>query len=612
MDRRLREDARPTGAIAILWLIASALLAASAWPFLSRLLFPGPDDVLRLLQVRDLLSGQSWFDVTQYRIAPPDGVPMHWSRIVDIPLALLILALTPLVGAANAEIAAAVIVPLCLLFVTLQVIGRLAWRLFDRQTAIFACVVVALWPLLLVEMQPLRIDHHAWQIMVVAVALWAISWRIDRRGGAVAGLALGVGTSISLEVLPMALAFASVLLLRWAIDYRQRTWLVSYMQALAGSIAVIFALTKGPAALEAPAYCDAVSLPHVGFFAVAALGTSMVARMQRLTLPTLVMLFATVAAAGLAVFALSAPQCLASPFGSLDPIVMDLWYSNVREGVPIWRQDLDVAIGKLLQMGLALAASFALVLRSRDWLRQWWIEYSIVLLVAVAAAVFTHRSFYYAGIVGAVPLGWLAAQLFRRVRGSGGAAPRSGGAAPRLPAALGLYLVLMPGFPVMLAKGVIPNGSTASEDAGPAAASVNLRQSSCGPAMQPDPFPTMEKGTVLAPFDIGPFFLLNTPHAVVATGHHRANAAMSDVLTTFTGSPEQARAIVDRRGADYLAICPEIAEAGNLARYGGDGSLMARLVAGEAPDWLEEVASITPTAIKVWRVRRDGNPSPPR
>ena len=50
------------------------------------------DDAMRLVQVRDLLAGQSWFDLTQYRLSPPDGVAMHWSRLIDLPIALLIRA----------------------------------------------------------------------------------------------------------------------------------------------------------------------------------------------------------------------------------------------------------------------------------------------------------------------------------------------------------------------------------------------------------------------------------------------------------------------------------------------------------------------------------------
>ena len=56
------------------------------------------DDAMRLVEVRDFLAGQGWFDLTQYRLSPPDGVPMHWSRLIDLPLAALIGALTPPLG----------------------------------------------------------------------------------------------------------------------------------------------------------------------------------------------------------------------------------------------------------------------------------------------------------------------------------------------------------------------------------------------------------------------------------------------------------------------------------------------------------------------------------
>src|SRR6185312_14295083 len=45
------------------------------------------DSLLRLVEVRDMLSGQNWFDLHQYRMGPEGGFVMHWSRLVDAPLA---------------------------------------------------------------------------------------------------------------------------------------------------------------------------------------------------------------------------------------------------------------------------------------------------------------------------------------------------------------------------------------------------------------------------------------------------------------------------------------------------------------------------------------------
>src|SRR5437763_434317 len=47
--------------------------------------FGDTDDAMRLVEIRDFLAGQGWFDLHQYRLDPPAGLPMHWSRLVDLP-----------------------------------------------------------------------------------------------------------------------------------------------------------------------------------------------------------------------------------------------------------------------------------------------------------------------------------------------------------------------------------------------------------------------------------------------------------------------------------------------------------------------------------------------
>jgi len=58
------------------------------------------DDNMRIMQVRALLHGQGWFDLRQYRMNPPWGANIHWSRLVDLPIAGLILGLRPFFGGA--------------------------------------------------------------------------------------------------------------------------------------------------------------------------------------------------------------------------------------------------------------------------------------------------------------------------------------------------------------------------------------------------------------------------------------------------------------------------------------------------------------------------------
>jgi hypothetical protein len=88
--------------IPLLFFTASVTLAL---PAINRGVFDAlsMDDAMRLVEVRDLIGGQGWFDVFQYRMDPPSGTSMHWSRLIDAPLAGLILLLKPLLGRHVAE-----------------------------------------------------------------------------------------------------------------------------------------------------------------------------------------------------------------------------------------------------------------------------------------------------------------------------------------------------------------------------------------------------------------------------------------------------------------------------------------------------------------------------
>ncbi|TGQ96437.1 GtrA family protein, partial [Mesorhizobium sp. M4B.F.Ca.ET.200.01.1.1] len=76
----------------ILALLAALLaLAIDAWTGFGQLTDPGGDydNMLRLVEVRDLLAGQGWFDLHQYRMGLEGGFVMHWSRLVDAPIAAI-------------------------------------------------------------------------------------------------------------------------------------------------------------------------------------------------------------------------------------------------------------------------------------------------------------------------------------------------------------------------------------------------------------------------------------------------------------------------------------------------------------------------------------------
>jgi len=183
---------------------ASSLLAGQ--PLLASM---STDDFMRMVQVRDFLAGQNWFDLTQHRLDPPNGVVMHWSRLIDDPIAWLVLGLARLVGRAKAEFYTATLWPLLLLLPTMALAGILARRLAGETAAIVAVILVAVSAPSLVHFRPGALDHHGAQILLLLAAAAGAMARGDARllpmlGGFAAALSLAIG----LEMLP---AIAAVL-----------------------------------------------------------------------------------------------------------------------------------------------------------------------------------------------------------------------------------------------------------------------------------------------------------------------------------------------------------------------------------------------------------------
>src|SRR3546814_15622430 len=80
----------------IIWGLISLIAIAAKWRAIGALDLADNDDAMRMEQVRDLLAEQGWWDLAQYSVNPARrGVIIHWSSIVDAPLAAGILMRQP-------------------------------------------------------------------------------------------------------------------------------------------------------------------------------------------------------------------------------------------------------------------------------------------------------------------------------------------------------------------------------------------------------------------------------------------------------------------------------------------------------------------------------------
>ncbi|MBY9062896.1 hypothetical protein K7957_08130 [Sphingomonas yunnanensis] len=262
------------------WLLTSLLLVAASWDAIRARLFLDADDAMRLLEVRDWLGGQGWFDVAQHRLHRGD-FPMHWSRLVDLPLAGAMLALRPLLGAGGAERVALVLVPLLTLLAVTALAALLARRLAGRARVPYAVLLVALASPLLSQLRPLRIDHHGWQVAAALAAAAALLAPPTRRSGALAGAALAVLLTISLEGLPIAAATAAIAALGWAWRPARAAMVVTLGWTLAGAASALHLATRGP--LWAQPACDAIAPAWLAVLWVVAIGLTVAVGLGRVS-----------------------------------------------------------------------------------------------------------------------------------------------------------------------------------------------------------------------------------------------------------------------------------------------------------------------------------------
>lgn len=584
--------------VLVTWALLALTMVLVNFKLIATLRFTDPDDALRLLQVRDLLAGQAWFDVHQYRIAAPEGVAMHWSRLVDVPIAGMILLLRPLLGTAGAEFVTVVAVPLLTLLCGMALLGRLAARWFNDEVVALSCLMIGLSPPVLCQFTPLRIDHHGWQIVLALVALSGLHARDALKGGAVIGLALAALMSISIEGLPLTALFLGICALRGLrLPADRFDWLFAASLGLALGSVAIFLGTRGT--YDLATHCDAISPVHLALFAWVAAGA---AALRFATPRTLVGQFAALGGMGLGAAAILfgvAPECRGGAFVMLDPLVKRYWYDSVAEGMPFWHTTAPMAAAIVAGPLVGLYGVFRLWREAKDApTRMLWFDHMLLLAGAWLIGVMVARASATALVFAAVPaaaliLGWV--YWLRSV--------------PILPRLGGYALVvslLAPGLPAVLvmaalgpASANVASGGTVQSIAGIKVGAMGIskcRYDVAGAALNKLP-----ATDIFAPLDIGPDLIVKSHDRVVATGHHRGASGMHDVIAAFMAPEAQAHALVRKRHASLIAVCPDIYEPAVYATRAPKG-LMAQLLHGKPPTWLQPVDIAPGSHIRFWKV----------
>ena len=299
---------------------------------------PDSDDAMRLVQVRDFLAGQSWFDVSQYRMGPDGGTAMHWSRIADIPLIILTLFFDLFLPRATAETLAISIWPPMTVFFILYGIFTGIRHLGASSNRILAGLLIFIALMGYFRFLPGGIDHHNIQIALIAIAIGhALDPALRRRSAIISAIALALSVAIGPEVYFFIAIICGYYALRWLFDPEQsRSGIVAMGSTFGLALAVLFIGTTAPPNYQ-NLYCDSFSL--IIFLATFTGGIGLAAAAQFMSDRKMIVRLGSLVVLGivcLIIILLQAPQCLANPLDSLPADVRTHWLDKVDEAQPLF------------------------------------------------------------------------------------------------------------------------------------------------------------------------------------------------------------------------------------------------------------------------------------
>lgn len=574
----------------LLALVVTVVVGASLWISRQHDLAAGfgdTDDALRLVIVRDLISGRAgWFDQHMMRLQPPIGMQLHWSRLIDGGLvalqSLLRLGLTP----PKAELAMRALWPLLWIFPAAAAVLSIARRLGGDAAALAGAAMLVMDVLLYAQWIPGRIDHHNVQISLALLAL-AAAMRGGWRGALMAGAASGLGLAVGLEALPFQAVVGAAVALQFA--HRPQTHGRPAQAYAAGLVATALPLylAETPPARWTHAVCDAIAVNLVAALIVAGAGLIACVALTARRGP-LVRLggLAVVGAAAAAAYLALDPTCLHGPLAGADPRIGPIWLSHVNEMLPLSFGLADLrqvtAWGQAILMGLG-AAAWLWLGRRRTARDAAWLMAGAWLAMGTALGLSAARMAHYPAMLATALVAAAVADLANRY-------------------ARGNLLVM-----VVLAVAFIPTWETGAllrVAAFVAQPNLGARRTVCNTPQAYRRLAALPTGRVLGEIDLGPYVLVTSQHSVLAAPYHRMAWGILAAHDALAAGPGADEAATRRLGADYVLDCAAHA---NLFTHGSlpINSLQRRLDRGEIPPWLQPL-SAPGDAVQVYAVKPRG------
>lgn len=543
------------------------MIAGHQTPIRDGVLF-GPDAHMRVERVERLIATGRWYDPVSPRSNAPDGETLHWTRPLDVLLILAALPARPFTDWHGALLVASAWLPPALHLLGLWLLLWAAAPLAGR----------ALWtvgPLMVTQFNtnaPFiagNADHHSLQLLSLVATIGCLARLMQapaRRDVALAaGVLAGVTLWISFEgMVPLGVSYAALGgLWLWrgepALAANRR-----FALAVLATVSLALVVERPPADWLAAEY-DRLSMVQwmpillAALFWLPARGRGWGGRLG----------FAAIAAAvGLVALRLLDPVLFAGPLAGIDPRIRPIWFDAVSETQPLLRSEGPPVATLIAGLGGALVAAAGLWLgRARAPAACGYL--ALLLIVYVALSLFQARFLAYAAILLPVPMA-LALDLWLAGR--------------RMPARVAGVLALTLGINLLAIVSWRLEGGLPRADLADTCAGWKLARFLETPPWNQRP------RTILNPIYWGPELLYHSRHQVISGPYHRNGAGIAESHAAMAATdPNQARAWIARRGIELVTLC----KSGISPTWDSivdPASLYRRLLTGDPPGWLDQVA----------------------
>ena len=586
---------KPLWAVAFGAAAVMGLADLAANPAILTTVLGDTDDAARLVEVRELIAGQPWFDMRMWRFGGAEPLISHWSRIIDLPLAALVMLFSTVLGQEMAEVVTRMVWPTLLSGVIVYSVARYCETFTDRKTALLALLLVV--PCTgHFQFTPGRIDHHNAMIIGAVAGTFALLACLDRpRLGWLAGLLLGLGCAVGFEGLGLTLAALGIVTLSALFVTDDLAGVARAAASYAVTLLAAY-LVFGPGRPDGLVVCDALSVNLIALAVCGAAGVwgAHVAREGGRSQLEAFGILVAAGAVGLGLYGYAQPACLAGPYGQVEPRLGPIWLDYVSEVRSLWAVSQSSLADGLSFAGYPLIALGYGVVVVRGRLMSHAATYFAVFAVTVLLGMWQIRLLPYASFL-SVPL--IAVGLFRRVTEAVVPVERStpvaagwglaGGIAAAVAWLATVGFVLMSGQPGVAATPVA--GDVVAGDF----ASCTSGKSIKGLAGLP-------KGLAVNDIDLGSYLVAWTRLSVLSAPYHRMGRSILAAHDLLHASAAEAPLRMKAMGARYVVLCQSLGDT-VAARAPGD-ALRGELLAGRVPDGLEAV-TVKGGPVKVWRLR---------